>query len=119
MVKVEPQSVVSFASAPIVRNLYTSTIAQFMMTKVISYRFPRTVSSSSKVQDVKAPKSAVWNQILDLQSYVGKVDRVRECENYHVKKNDDGRWNIKTKMVVSVLPGYKVHSQLSATSELL
>lgn len=59
------------------------------------------------VQDVKAPKSAVWNQILDLQSYVGKVDRVRECENYHVKKNDDGRWNIKTKMVVSVLPGYK------------
>jgi len=63
------------------------------------------------VQDVNAPKQAVWNQILGFNSYKGKVNRVRECGNYEVKpvdhENGSRRWNIKTKMVVSVLPGYK------------
>jgi len=59
------------------------------------------------VQDVKAPKSAVWNQILDLDHYVGKVSKLKECKNYLVRKNEDGSSTIKTKMVIGVLPGYK------------
>lgn len=58
------------------------------------------------VQDVKAPKSAVWNQILDLDHYVGKVSKLKECKNYLVRKNQDGTSTIKTKMVVGVIPGY-------------
>ena len=62
------------------------------------------------MQDVNAPKQAVWNQILDLNSYKGKVNRVLECKNYvmkHIDTDKGRRWNIKTKMVVSVLPGYR------------
>mmetsp|Transcript_22268 Transcript_22268/g.32532 ORF Transcript_22268/g.32532 Transcript_22268/m.32532 type:complete len:246 (-) Transcript_22268:88-825(-) len=58
------------------------------------------------VQDVKAPKNAVWNQILDLDKYKGKVAKLKECKNYTVKKNFDGSINIKTKMVIGVMPGY-------------
>lgn len=58
------------------------------------------------VQDVTAPKEAVWNQILDLNSYVGKVDRLKTCKNYYVKKNPDGTTTIKTKFITGVLPGY-------------
>lgn len=60
------------------------------------------------VQDVEAPKNAVWNQILDLNSYVGKVDKLKECKNYFKKRNPDGTTTIKTKFIVGVLPGYKV-----------
>jgi len=60
------------------------------------------------VQDVDAPKSAVWNQILNLNDYKGKVPKVKECKNYVFKKNGDGRYTIKTKMVVGVMPGYSV-----------
>lgn len=60
------------------------------------------------VQDIDAPKEAVWAQILDLDSYKGKVPKVNQCENYAVKKNEDGTFNIKTKMVVGVVPGYSV-----------
>lgn len=59
------------------------------------------------VQDVRAPKSAVWNQILDLDHYVGKVNKLKECKNYAVKKKEDGSgWQIKTKMLIGVMPGY-------------
>ena len=60
------------------------------------------------VQDVDAPKAAVWSQILDLDSYKGKVPKVNECKNYKVKQNKDGTTTLKTKMVVGVLPGYAV-----------
>ena len=60
------------------------------------------------VQDVAAPKSAVWRQILDMDSYVGKVNKVKECDNYSVKDNGDGTMQVKTKMVLGVLPGYSV-----------
>lgn len=60
------------------------------------------------IQDVNAPKSAVWNQILDLDHYVGKVNKLKECKNYYVTKNSDGTSTIKTKMVVGVIPGYSV-----------
>jgi hypothetical protein len=60
------------------------------------------------IQDVNAPKEAVWNQILDLDHYVGKVNKLKECKNYVVKKNKDGTSTIKTKMVVGVIPGYSV-----------
>merc|ERR1719223_1423985 len=59
------------------------------------------------VQDIAAPSSAVWNQILDLDGYKGKVSKVGECKNYVVKANkEDGTMQIKTKMVLNVLPGY-------------
>lgn len=58
------------------------------------------------VQDVEAPKSAVWNQILDFDHYFGKVSKLKECKNYLVKRNPDGTFQIKTKMIVSALPGY-------------
>lgn len=58
------------------------------------------------VQDVEAPKKAVWNQILDLNSYKGKVAKLKECKNYEVTKNRDGSTTIKTKMVIGVIPGY-------------
>lgn len=60
------------------------------------------------VQDVQAPKEAVWNQILDLDSYKGKVPKVQTSQNYLVQKNDDGSHTIKTRMVVGVMPGYSV-----------
>lgn len=59
------------------------------------------------VQDVNAPRKAVWNQILDFNSYVGKVPKLKVCKNYFVKKQGDGSSQIKTKMVVGVIPGYK------------
>jgi len=58
------------------------------------------------VQDIEAPKSAIWNQILDMDSYVGKVNKVKDCKNYEVKDNGDGTMQVKTKMVLGVMPGY-------------
>lgn len=58
------------------------------------------------VQDVDAPKKAVWTQILDLDHYVGKVSKLKECKNYEVTKHRDGSTTIKTKMVIGVIPGY-------------
>lgn len=60
------------------------------------------------VQDVEAPKEAVWSQILDLDRYKGKVPKVAESKNYKVQENPDGTHTIKTKMVVGVIPGYSV-----------
>jgi hypothetical protein len=60
------------------------------------------------IQDVDAPKEAVWAQILDLDAYKGKVPKVNECKNYEVKENPDGTCTMKTKMVVGVIPGYAV-----------
>ena len=61
------------------------------------------------IQDVDAPKEAVWAQILDLDSYKGKVPKVNECQNYDVSQNpEDGTCRMKTKMVVGVIPGYAV-----------
>jgi len=59
------------------------------------------------VQDVNAPKTAVWKQILDLDNYVGKVPKLKHCKNYLVKNLEDGTMQIKTKMIVGVMPGYK------------
>ena len=63
------------------------------------------------VQDVQAPKSAVWHQILDLDAYKGKVSKVNACNNYQVAKNKDGSCRIKTRMVLGVLPGYSVRNR--------
>lgn len=59
------------------------------------------------VQDVAAPIAAVWNQILDLDTYTTKVPKVGLCKNYMVKKNGDGSSTIKTRMIMNILPGYK------------
>lgn len=58
------------------------------------------------VQDVEAPKEAVWSQILDIDAYKGKVPKVSECKNYVAKLNEDGTSTMKTKMSVKVIPGY-------------
>jgi hypothetical protein len=60
------------------------------------------------VQDVEAPISAVWYQILDLPNYTKKVSKVKESTNYVVKKNGDGTVTVKNKQVIGVLPGYSV-----------
>jgi hypothetical protein len=62
------------------------------------------------VQDVAAPKEAVWSQILDLDGYKGKVPKVNECKNYVVRENNDGTCTVKTKMVLGIIPGYSVRS---------
>ena len=60
------------------------------------------------IQDIAAPKKAVWNQILDLNNYKDKVGSLKECKNYVCKANRDGTFNIKTKQVIKVMPGYSV-----------
>ena len=62
------------------------------------------------VQDVAAPKATVWEQILDMDSYKGKVPKVISCNNYFTGKTDKGNLRFKTKMVVGVLPGYAVRT---------
>ena len=59
------------------------------------------------IQDITAPTQHIWNQILDFNSYVGKVPKLKECKNYFVGDDNEGAKRIKTKMVVGVLPGYK------------
>jgi hypothetical protein len=63
------------------------------------------------VQDIQAPKEAVWSQILDLNSYKGKVPKVSVSKNYVSKRNSDGSNTIKTRMVLGVMPGYSVCEQ--------
>jgi len=58
------------------------------------------------IQDIDAPKEAVWNQILRMNDYMGKVSKVKECKNYQVTQHDDGTFTIKTKQVLGVMPGY-------------
>lgn len=62
------------------------------------------------VQDIQAPKDAVWRQILLLDEYEKKVAKVMECKNYEVKNRGDGTFNIKTRMKLGVMPGYSVSS---------
>ena len=59
------------------------------------------------IQDISSDAASVWNQIVDLDQYVGKVPKLKECKNYLVRPNEDGTRTIKTKMVVGVMPGYK------------
>eukprot|EP00980_Cylindrotheca_fusiformis_P004626 scaffold990_cov108-Cylindrotheca_fusiformis.AAC.3 len=67
------------------------------------------------VQDIEAPKEAVWAQILDLDSYKGKVPKLNECKNYFLRKNQDGTFRFKTKMVVGIIPGYSYTSHYDHT----
>ena len=63
------------------------------------------------VQDIAAPKQAVWNQILRMNDYEGKVSKVKECKNYQVTQHDDGTFTIKTKQILGVMPGYSVSNK--------
>ena len=63
------------------------------------------------VQDVDAPKEAVWHQILDLARYKGKVPKIIHSSNYANKKNSDGTNTIKTRLVIGVMPGYSVSTR--------
>ena len=88
---------------------------------VMKQTLPSDGSSSSSggtaicVQDVHAPVTAVWAQILHMEEYPQKVSKVLKCENYHVAPthHDNNtekkkKIRIKTKQVLGVLPGYSV-----------
>ena len=60
------------------------------------------------IQDIEAPKEAVWSQILRLDEYPKKVPKVIECKNYDVHKNRDGSITMKTRQKLGILPGYSV-----------
>lgn len=72
---------------------------------------PNESGSAICIQDVNAPITAVWSQILDMDSYSKKVSKVNENKNYIVKQNNDGTCTIKTKQVLGVLPGYAVREK--------
>jgi hypothetical protein len=69
---------------------------------------PNPAGGAICVQDIKAPLDAVWSQILDLDNYKKKVSKVLESKNYKVLEQPDGTFQVKTKMVMGVMPGYKV-----------
>ena len=52
------------------------------------------------VQDIKSPRSDVWGQILDFDSYVGKVPKLKECKVYKRSEDDDGNKSIDVTMKV-------------------
>lgn len=58
------------------------------------------------VQDIAAPKQAVWNQILRLDEYEKKVPKVVKSRNYQVQRHRDGKFTMKTHQKLGVLPGY-------------
>jgi hypothetical protein len=80
---------------------------------------PTEAGGAICIQDVEAPVTAVWHQILDMDNYQKKVSKVVECKNYVVKKHGDGSVTIKTKQVLGVLPGYSVCRRQSARVLLL
>jgi hypothetical protein len=41
------------------------------------------------IQDVHAPITAVWSQILHMEEYPKKVNKVLKCENYHVQEEEE------------------------------
>ena len=73
------------------------------------------------VQDVQAPITAVWSQILHMEEYPKKVNKVLKCENYYIQPEEQEQvknvvpvtkdytiLRIKTKQILGVLPGYSV-----------
>lgn len=72
---------------------------------------PNPAGGAICVQDIEAPCDAVWGQILDLDNYKKKVSKVLESKNYKLNPNKDGTYNVKTKMVMGVMPGYKVRTK--------
>ena len=82
------------------------------------------------VQDVQAPITALWSQILHMEEYPKKVNKVLKCENYYIQpeeqeqvknfvpqlpvKKDYTILRIKTKQVLGVLPGYSVNITFSS-----
>jgi len=68
------------------------------------------------VQDIDAPKQAVWNQILRLDEYAKKVPKVAESKNYEEKRGDDKNcFTLKTKQRLGILPGYSYENYYEHT----
>lgn len=86
----------------------TLEAGQSVMKQIMPDR-PEDSGSAICVQDVNAPCTAVWHQILDMDSYTKKVSKVTENKNYVVQKNGPIT-TIKTKQVLGVLPGYSVRT---------
>mmetsp|Transcript_18035 Transcript_18035/g.29891 ORF Transcript_18035/g.29891 Transcript_18035/m.29891 type:complete len:269 (-) Transcript_18035:1694-2500(-) len=67
------------------------------------------------VQDIEAPKQAVWNQILRMDDYTKKVPKVLECKNYDVHAGEGGCIIMKTRQKLGVLPGYSYENYYEHT----
>ena len=59
-------------------------------------------------QSVQAPITAVWSQILHMEEYPKKVNKVLKCENYYIQTEVQEQ----VKNVVSQLPVKKDHTIL-------
>lgn len=63
------------------------------------------------VQDIAAPREVVWNHVVDLSGYVGKVPKLRSLNVYssELRANQRGLQEVIEKAVykVNVLPGYE------------
>ena len=79
-----------------------------MKQTMVDPKNPAAGGGAICIQDIDAPKAAVWNQILDFDSYTKKVSKVVQSKNYHVSAKKQNQHSIKTKMVLGVLPGYSV-----------
>lgn len=62
---------------------------------------------ATAIQAVHAPPRLVWKQLLDLNSYPSKVDKLTECGKYFEKvRGVDGSKNIKARFLVKAAPGF-------------
>lgn len=84
---------------------------------IIKQSTPESSSGGSIcIQDVEAPVSAVWHQILDLDNYNTKAPKVVQSNNYVVQQHADGRATLKTKLVFRIFPGLSVGRQSGVLS---
>jgi len=62
---------------------------------------------ATAVQAVHAPPKYIWKQLLDLDSYVGKVEKLSVCKTYFDQKEGiDGSRRIKARFLVKAAPGF-------------
>ena len=79
------------------------SIFQSLKKTSVSNSFPP--QKNTRTQDISSPTSSVWSQILDFNSYVGKVPKLKTCNTYATESEEDHK-RLKVKMVIGVLPGY-------------
>ena len=62
---------------------------------------------ATAIQAVHAPPRLVWKQLLDLNAYPSKVEKLTECSKYFEKaRGVDGSKTIKARFLVKAAPGF-------------
>ena len=62
---------------------------------------------ATAIQAVHAPPRLIWAQLLDLNAYPSKVDKLSECSKYLEKaRGVDGSKTIKARFLVKAAPGF-------------